>query len=123
MGLAGIKYYDLKQNRTSDYIFDFDKMLDPRGNTAVYLIYAYVRICSIIRKSGMNSEQITALVEKKSWKITHPDERILAAMLIKFFDVIDESADEMHLNRITDYIYEIAVKIQENYKKYRILND
>ena len=55
IGIAGIKYYDLKQNRTSDYVFDFDKMLDPRGNTAVYLIYAYVRMCSIIRKSGMTS--------------------------------------------------------------------
>ena len=68
-------------------------MLDPRGNTAVYLIYAYVRICSIIRKSGMTSEQIQALAQKKPFKITHPDERILAGMLIKFFDVIDESAD------------------------------
>lgn len=44
-------------------------------------------------------------------------------MLIKFFDVIYESADEMQINRITDFIYEIAVKIQENYKKYRIIGD
>lgn len=58
LGTASIKYYDLKQNRTSDYIFSFEKMLDPRGNTAVYLIYAYVRMCSIIRKSGLTSEQI-----------------------------------------------------------------
>jgi len=59
LGMASIKYYDLKQNRISDYIFSFEKMLDPRGNTAIYLIYAYVRMCSIIRKSGLTSEQIT----------------------------------------------------------------
>ncbi len=54
MGIASIKYYDLKQNRISSYSFDYKKMLDPRGNTAIYLIYAYVRMCSIIRKSGIN---------------------------------------------------------------------
>ena len=123
LGIAGIKYYDLKQNRTSDYVFDFDKMLDPRGNTAVYLIYAYVRMCSIIRKSGLTSEQIHELAQKKPWVITHPDERVLAGMLIKVFDVIQESADELAINKITDFIYEIAVKVQENYKKYRIVGD
>jgi len=50
LGTASIKYYDLKQNRTQDYVFSFDKMLDPKGNTGVYLIYMYVRICSILRK-------------------------------------------------------------------------
>ena len=58
LGMASIKYFDLKQNRTSDYIFSFKKMLDPKGNTAIYLIYAYVRMCSIIRKSGLSSADI-----------------------------------------------------------------
>jgi arginyl-tRNA synthetase len=53
LGIASIKYYDLKQNRISAYAFNYDKMLDPRGNTATYLIYAYVRMCSIIRKAGI----------------------------------------------------------------------
>lgn len=104
-------------------MFDFDKMLDPRGNTAVYLIYAYVRMCSIIRKSGLTSEQIRKIAQEKPWRITHPDERILAGMLIKFFDVINDCGEELALNKITDYIYEIAVKVQENYKKYRIVGD
>lgn len=52
LGLSSIKYYDLKQNRTQNYNFEYDKMLDPRGDTGVYLIYAYVRICSILRKVG-----------------------------------------------------------------------
>ena len=123
LGMASIKYFDLKQNRTSDYIFSFEKMLDPKGNTAIYLIYAYVRMCSIIRKSGLTSEQIAELAKKKPFKITHPDERNLAAMLIKFYDVLNEAADELALNRVTDFIYEICVKVQENYKKYRIVGD
>jgi arginyl-tRNA synthetase len=56
MGLSSIKYYDLKQNRTQNYTFDFDKMLDPNGNTGVYLIYSYVRIKSILRKAGYDVE-------------------------------------------------------------------
>lgn len=51
MGMAAIKYYDLKQNRISDYKFEYDKMLDPKGNTAVYLMYSYVRMCSVLRKA------------------------------------------------------------------------
>ena len=123
LGMASIKYFDLKQNRTSDYIFSFEKMLDPKGNTAIYLIYAYVRMCSIIRKSGLTSEQIHELAKKKPFRITHPDERNLAAMLIKFYDVLNESVEDLAINRVTDYIYEICVKVQENYKKYRIVGD
>lgn len=51
MGISAIKYYDLKQNRIQNYVFSFDKMLDPKGNTGVYLLYMYVRILSIIAKS------------------------------------------------------------------------
>ena len=87
-------------------------MLDPKGNTAIYLIYAYVRMCSIIRKSGLTSEQIVELAKNKPFKITHPDERILAAMLIKFHDVLSDSVDELAINKITDFIYEICVKVQ-----------
>lgn len=51
LGISAVKYYDLKQNRVQDYTFDFDKMLDPDGNTGIYLLYSYVRICSILEKS------------------------------------------------------------------------
>lgn len=44
-------------------------------------------------------------------------------MLIKFFDVMNEATDDLSLNKITDFIYEICVKVQENYKKYRIIGD
>ena len=53
--MAAIKYYDLKQNRISTYFFDYEKMLDPKGNTAVYLMYSYARICSILRKAEVNN--------------------------------------------------------------------
>lgn len=71
----------------------------------------------------MTSEQIQELAKKKPFVITHPDERNLAAMLIKFYDVLNDSVEELALNKVTDFIYEICVKVQENYKKYRIIGD
>lgn len=51
LGISAIKYYDLMRNRVPDYVFDFDEILRPLGNTGVYQLYAYVRIVSIIDKS------------------------------------------------------------------------
>ncbi|HAN75794.1 MAG TPA: arginine--tRNA ligase, partial [Planktothrix sp. UBA8402] len=54
VGLSAVKYADLSQNRTSDYIFSFDKMLSLQGNTAPYMLYAYVRIQGISRKGNID---------------------------------------------------------------------
>lgn len=65
-------------------------MLDTKGNTAVYLLYAYARINSIIRKSGWSEEDIEKKRQEITWKITHGHERTTAAQLIKFTDIVDE---------------------------------
>lgn len=54
IGITSIKYFDLRQNRVSGYKFSFDSVLDPKGNTGVYLLYMYVRICSILAKGGVS---------------------------------------------------------------------
>lgn len=58
IGIAAVKYYDLRMSRTSDYRFDYDKMLANNGNTAVYCIYSYVRVCSILRKAEMDEARL-----------------------------------------------------------------
>lgn len=62
MGISSVKYYDLKQNRTQNYVFAFDKMLDPRGNTGVYLLYMYVRVLSIMRKGSYEGDALKDLL-------------------------------------------------------------
>ena len=57
MSTSAIKYFDLRTNRTQNYVFSFDKMLDMKGNTGVYLLYSYVRILSIMRKGNYSSEE------------------------------------------------------------------
>jgi arginyl-tRNA synthetase len=58
IAISAIKYADLSKHRTSDYIFSFDKMLAFDGNTAPYLLYAYTRIQSILRKAIVNGQDI-----------------------------------------------------------------
>ena len=122
IGIAAIKYYDLKQSRISDYKFEYDKMLDFKGNTAVYLIYSYVRLCSILNKSGLNEESFKELAAK-GFKITHPHERLLAILVSKFPETIDQVIEELEIHKLCDFIYNLAVKIAEGYSKYRILDD
>ena len=55
VGIGGIKYADLSQNRTSDYEFSYDKMLAMTGNTATYMQYAHARVNSIFHKAGVDA--------------------------------------------------------------------
>ncbi|KAJ6847007.1 arginine--tRNA ligase, cytoplasmic-like isoform X1 [Iris pallida] len=84
VGYAAVKYADLKNNRGTNYTFSFEQMLNDKGNTAVYLLYAHARICSIIRKSGKDIEE---LKKTKSIVLGHADERILGLNLIQFAEV------------------------------------
>ncbi|CAI7830172.1 unnamed protein product, partial [Closterium sp. NIES-54] len=82
LGYGAVKYADLKNNRLTNYTFDYDQMLDMKGNTAVYLLYAHARICSIIRKSGKNVQEIVQSGTKL--RLDHPSERALALELSRF---------------------------------------
>lgn len=76
MGYGAVKYADLKNSRTTNYKFSFDAMLELRGNTAVYLLYAHARIAAIVRKAGRDVDELVA--EGGAVVIGHPRERELA---------------------------------------------
>ena len=61
VGIAALKYADLSQNRTSDYMFSYDKMLAMTGNTATYMQYAYARVRSIFRRGQIDVEALPRL--------------------------------------------------------------
>ncbi|MDB9314666.1 arginine--tRNA ligase [Spirulina sp. CS-785/01] len=72
IGISAVKYADLSQNRTSDYIFSYDKMLSLQGNTAPYMLYAYVRIQGISRQGNINYSQ---LAKREESSLTHWEEK------------------------------------------------
>ena len=106
MGINAIKYADLSNNRNSDYVFDYEKMLQFTGNTAAFLSYAYVRINSIKNKIGVN---MAALINSNvKIKLIENYERDLAIRICKFQDAVKASLTELMPNRLTDYLYSLA---------------
>ena len=75
-------------------------MLDPKGNTGVYLIYAYVRICSILRKVGFDSQ--TSNLDHFSFVISNKSERDLSLTLLRLPEAIEAAAKDLMINRLTD---------------------
>jgi arginyl-tRNA synthetase len=98
-------------------------MLDPRGNTGVYLLYMYVRILSIMRKGHYEGEVLKDLIKTKNFKITNKSERELALTILRLPEQLDLTLNDLQLNRLTDLLYEIAVKIGEFYQQSKVLGD
>ncbi|KAL6974475.1 arginine--tRNA ligase [Sarracenia purpurea var. burkii] len=105
VGYGAVKYADLKNNRLTNYTFNFDQMLSDKGNTAVYLLYAHARICSIIRKSGKEIEEL-----KKTGTIVlaHPDERVLGLHLLQFAESVEEACTNLLPNVLCEYLYNLS---------------
>ena len=123
LGISAIKYYDLKQFRTTGYKFDFKKMLDDKGNTAVYLFYSYVRICSIYRKLNMDEKQIEELIKTVKIEVKEKAEKKLLTHLLLFNDVINDVLKDLSLNLLCDYVYGIATKFSEFYESGKIVGN
>merc|ERR1719219_3399086 len=112
-----IKYADLSHNRNHEYVFSFDKMLDDKGNTAVYMLYAYTRICSIARSVNLTSEIILKDVENNQTSVSldHEKELKLAKLLLRFSEVIVRTADDLFLHTLCEFMYEVATAFSEFY--------
>lgn len=110
-----IKYADLCHDRSRDYIFSFDRMLDFRGNTAAYLLYALTRIRSIARTAGVNREEIVAEAKKKPIELDHEKEWKLARTILKLPDVLVRITDDLYLHPLCEYLYEVSTVFTEFY--------
>lgn len=106
VGIGAVKYADLSQNRTSDYIFDWDKMISLQGNTAAYLQYAYARNRSIFRKGGIDPAGLAA--DPPRILLGHPSERALALALLRLPESVALSAADFRPNVLTNYLFELA---------------
>jgi arginyl-tRNA synthetase len=104
VGIGSVKYADLSTDRIKDYVFDWDRMLSFDGNTAAYLINAYVRIRSIFRRVGaaVDPIDVAAVV------LVAPEERVLALALLRFDLVVRSVADSLEPHRLCTYLFELA---------------
>ena len=118
VGINAVKYADLSQNRTSNYIFSYEKMLALQGNTAPYLLYAYVRIRGISRKGDIDFEQLGA-----NAKILLQDETelTLAKHLLQLSEILAYVEADLLPNRLCQYLFELSQKFNQFYDRCPVL--
>jgi len=117
IGLGAVKYADLSQNRTSNYAFSYDKMLSLQGNTAPYMLYAYVRIRGISRKGMIDFEISTS----PAIALNHELEIALAKHLIQLPEIIDAVSEDLMPNRLCQYLFELSQKFNQFYDRCPVL--
>eukprot|EP01064_Diplonema_japonicum_P034725 TRINITY_DN729_c2_g1_i2.p1 TRINITY_DN729_c2_g1~~TRINITY_DN729_c2_g1_i2.p1 ORF type:complete len:740 (+),score=281.92 TRINITY_DN729_c2_g1_i2:69-2288(+) len=112
VGLGAIKYCDLRQNRTSDYVFDSKKMCSLDGNTVMCMLYAYVRCKSLARKAGI--EDLDTIRDSEISLVLDSEKR-LGICLLKFPAVIEKTCENLMAHNITDYLYQLVQRFNECY--------
>ena len=105
VGIGAVKYADLRQNRLSDYQFDWDKMISFQGNAGPYLQYAYARCASIFATGGVDMDAIGAAA---TVTLDAPAERTLGKHLLRFTDVVYQAGATSQPHLICEHIYELA---------------
>jgi len=116
IGIGAVKYAELSQARVSDYVFSWNKMLSLQGNTAPYMINAYVRTRSIFRKLGEDSPEIS---EKLS--ISADAERTIAMKLCQYGEIVPEILSDHRPNILATYLYELAQSFHSFYEQCPVL--
>lgn len=117
VGLGAVKYADLSLKRITDYKFSYDNMLELKGNTAPYMLYAYVRVQGIARKGDIDYSQLSGakiLLEEAA-------ELTLAKHLLQLTDVIQEVEQDLLPNRLCQYLFELSQKFNQFYDRCDIL--
>jgi arginyl-tRNA synthetase len=106
VGIGAIKYADLSQNRTTDYVFSFDKMLQLTGNTAAYMQYAVARVEGIFTKGGVDREALRR--DCRGVLLSDPKERALALELMRFGEALEDVESDSRPNVLTAWLYDLA---------------
>lgn len=121
VGTGAIKYFDLSQNRTSDILFTWDKVLSFEGNTGPYLQYTYARIQSILRK--LKEENISVENNDIILDDMFDIERELAVALLRFPRTVVKSYETYRPNIIADYLFDTAKLFNNFYNSKSILKE
>ncbi|MGD1003059.1 MAG: arginine--tRNA ligase [Minisyncoccia bacterium] len=122
VALGALRYNDLKENRTTDIIFDWGKMLDFSGDSGPYLQYTYARLKSILRKSKVPSAKLRPGAVDVS-KLERTTELALMRKLFEFPDVVVRAGELYSTSTLAVYLYKLAVAANKFYETTPILKD
>lgn len=119
VGHGAIKYSDLSHNRTSDYVFSYDKMLSLEGNTATYMQYCYARVQSIFARGNIDLASLRT--STAPLLLSHPAERAIAFQILQFDEALEQSVSDYRPNQLTDYLFELARRFSTFFEKCPVL--
>jgi arginyl-tRNA synthetase len=117
VGIATIKFADLSNHRTTDYIFDLERFSKFEGKTGPYLQYAAVRIQSVLRKAREQG------LEPGTPAVHSPEERRLILQLLSLGDVLAGAEDKRAPNMLCEYAFELAQNFSRFYGAHHILSE
>jgi arginyl-tRNA synthetase len=117
VGIATIKFADLSNHRTTDYVFDLERFSKFEGKTGPYLQYAAVRIQSMLRKSGEQGLQIGTPA------IHSPEERRLILQLLSLTDCLQGAEAKRAPNMLCEYAFELAQNFSRFYGEHHVLSE
>jgi arginyl-tRNA synthetase len=115
VGIGAVKYADLSSDRVKGYVFDYGRMLAFEGNTAPYLQYAHARIRSILRKSGEEVPDASAIA------VTAPAERALALALLRYPTAVLSVSETLEPHKLCTYLFELATSFSTFYEACPVL--
>ena len=118
VGMAAIKYGDLSNQASKDYVFDVDRFTSFEGNTGPYILYTIVRIKSILNKYQEEGKAVTGLkVNQQSGE----SEKALMLALVKYNEMMENAYEELAPHKICAYIYDLANAFNHFYHETKIL--
>jgi len=121
VGLGAVKYADLRQDRTSDYVFAWDKLLALEGNTAPYLLYAVARVFSIFRKATVPVDDPAR--EAAASVFETPTEIAVARKLFALPAVLEATLADLRPHVLGTYLHELAGEFSTFYNADRVIGD
>ena len=119
VGLAALKYGDLSNQASKDYIFDIDRFASFEGNTGPYILYTIVRIKSILEK--YKAESGNADVNLPVINTDNGSQMQLMLEVAKFNDLIENAAEELAPHKICSYVYDLSNAFNRFYHETKIL--
>ena len=118
VGLSAIKYGDLSNQASKDYIFDIDRFTSFEGNTGPYILYTIVRIKSILNKYKDNGGNLEGLSIRPAGSAS---EKALMLELARFNSVMENAFEEIAPHKICSYIYDLTNEFNHFYHETKIL--
>ena len=118
VGLAAIKYGDLSNQASKDYVFDVDRFTSFEGNTGPYVLYTIVRIKSILNKYQADGGNLAGLCVMPA---DSDSEKALQLEASKYNDVMAAAYEELAPHKICAYIYDLANAFNRFYHEVKIL--